>query len=88
MNLFNKIAVIGDNHFDLGPAPPADPCHDVPVEGPHHLLYLLAQGRCIVVRGCTNTRLRDANQEIVPKACSLESHEARPPSLTPLGGSP
>ena len=65
MNLFNKIAVRGDEHLNPGPAPPAGHCHDVPVKGPHNLLYLLAQGRRIDVRGCGNARLRDAAHKIV-----------------------
>ena len=45
MDLFNKIAVSGDDSLDPEPTPPADPCHGVPVKGPHHLLYLGDQGR-------------------------------------------
>jgi hypothetical protein len=52
INLFNKIAVSGDNGLDPGPESLAGLRHGVPVEGPHHLLDLQDRVRSFVVRLC------------------------------------
>ncbi len=52
MKLFNEISVSLDDGLDPGPEPPAGLRHGVPVEGPHHLLYLLDQVLGFVVRRC------------------------------------
>jgi hypothetical protein len=43
IDLFNGIAVSGDYSLDLELQAVAGLRHDVPVEGPHHLLDLLGQ---------------------------------------------
>ena len=50
INLFNEIAVIGDDSLDPGPESLAGLPHGVPVEGPHHLLDLLDQVLGFIVR--------------------------------------
>jgi hypothetical protein len=49
IHIFNEIAVSGNDGLDPGAKPPAGPRHDVPVEGPHHLLDLLGQVLGIVL---------------------------------------
>ena len=48
MNLFNTIAVSGDDSLDSEREHPAGPGHGVLVKGPHHLLHFRAQGRCFL----------------------------------------
>ncbi len=50
--LFIKTAVRSNNSLDSGPQALAGLCHGVPVEGPHHLLYLLDQILVFVARLC------------------------------------
>ncbi len=52
INLFNEIAVSGDNSLDPGHAPLECLCQGVPGEGPHHLLDLQDQVLDFVVRLC------------------------------------
>jgi hypothetical protein len=52
INLFNEIAVSGDNGLDPGPESLAGLPHGVPVEGPHHLLDLQDRVLGFVVRLC------------------------------------
>jgi hypothetical protein len=49
-----KTAVSINHSLDPGPQAPADLCHSVPVEGPHHLLYLLDQILGFVARLCND----------------------------------
>ena len=67
MNFLNDLVVPGEDLLDPGLEPSVGPRHDVPVAVPHHLLDLLAQGRRIIVRGCGNTRLRNATYKIVQR---------------------
>ena len=71
MNVFNKIAVSGDNSLDPEQEHPEGPGHGVPVEGPHHLLHLRDQGR----RFLWVTQKRHTINS--PKESSLESFGAR-----------
>ncbi len=52
INLFNEIAVSGDNGLDPKPESLAGLRHGVPVEGPHHLLDLQDRVLGFVVRLC------------------------------------
>jgi hypothetical protein len=50
IHLYNKMAVRNDDSLDPRPVPLGCHCHDVPVEGPHHLLDPLHQVLSFVVR--------------------------------------
>ncbi len=54
IHLFNEIAVSGNDSLDPGTKPLAGARHDVPVEGPHHLLDLLGQVLGFVVSHCVD----------------------------------
>ncbi len=51
---FIKTAVSSNGSLDPGPKGLAGLPHGVPVEGPHHLLYLLDQILGLVARLCNN----------------------------------
>jgi hypothetical protein len=58
--LFIKTAVSSNDCLDPGPQAIAGLRHGVPVEGPHHLPYLLDQILGFVARLCTGPQLRFA----------------------------
>jgi hypothetical protein len=53
--LFIKTAVSSNSSLDPGPRAFAGLCHGVPVEEPHHILYLLDQILGFVARLCNDT---------------------------------
>ncbi len=61
--LFIKTAVIVKNSLDPGPQALADLRNGVPVEGPHHLLYLLDQILGFVARLCNEPYFRFATHK-------------------------
>jgi hypothetical protein len=84
--LFIKTAVSSNDCLDSGLQALAGLCHGVPVEGPHHLLYLLDQNLGFVARLCIDPQLRFAplKKKYIEKSCNEASWEARlPPPTTP-----
>jgi hypothetical protein len=65
IDLFNEIAVSGDNSLNPGRVPLECLRHVVPVEGPNHLLDLQDQVLGFIVRLCLNHKFRDAQHKIV-----------------------
>ncbi len=82
--LFIKTAVSIKGSLDPGPQALADLLHSVPVEGPHHLLYLLDQILGFVARLCHDPYvLQIRHTQKSEKSYNQVSWEARPPPPTP-----
>jgi hypothetical protein len=81
IDLFNEIAVMGDNILNLELEAVAGLRHGVPIEGPHHLLDLLDQVLGFVVRLCLDLRLSDATCKIVRRVAIRK--DRRPDLLLP-----
>ncbi len=65
--LFTKTAVIINNSLHPGPQSLVDLRHGVPVEGPHHLLYLLDQILGFVAGLCNGPYFRFAAHKIAKR---------------------
>ncbi len=83
--LFIKIAVSSNDWLDPGPQAIAGLRHGVPVEGPHHLLYLLDQILGFVGFALDHNSDSPHLKKIknTEKSCNEASWEARP---APRGG--
>ncbi len=81
--LFIKTAVSINDSLDHEPQAYAGLGHGVPVEGPHHLLYLLDQILGFVARFCYDPLFRFAPTQNSGKSDNQASWEARPPPPTP-----
>jgi hypothetical protein len=83
--LFIKTAVSSNDCLDPEPQAIGGLLHGVPVEGPHHLLYLLDHILGFVAILCIGPQLRFAHSKNknIEKSCNEASWEARPPPPTP-----